>query len=84
MALSQLLVEQNFPAIAIHKAMSQDERSVSQLHHTWLITFTNATFVCQSDCIVCVSLAVLCRKSITLFDTHISPYGEVSNLLRTR
>lgn len=26
MALSQLLVEQNFPAIAIHKAMSQDER----------------------------------------------------------
>jgi len=28
MALSQLLVEQNFPAIAIHKAMTQDERSV--------------------------------------------------------
>jgi ATP-dependent RNA helicase UAP56/SUB2 len=26
MALSQLLVEQNFPAIAIHKAMSQDDR----------------------------------------------------------
>lgn len=26
MALSQLLVEQNFPAIAIHRAMSQDER----------------------------------------------------------
>jgi len=26
MALSQLLIEQNFPAIAIHKAMSQDER----------------------------------------------------------
>ena len=27
MALSQLLVEQNFPAIAIHRAMTQDERS---------------------------------------------------------
>lgn len=26
MALAQLLVEQNFPAIAIHKAMTQDER----------------------------------------------------------
>jgi len=26
MALSQLLVEQNFPAIAIHRAMTQDER----------------------------------------------------------
>ena len=26
MALSQLLVEQNFPAIAIHRAMSQDDR----------------------------------------------------------
>jgi ATP-dependent RNA helicase UAP56/SUB2 len=26
MALSQLLIEQNFPAIAIHKAMTQDER----------------------------------------------------------
>ena len=25
-ALSQLLVEQNFPAIAIHRAMTQDER----------------------------------------------------------
>ena len=32
MALSQLLVEQNFPAIAIHKAMTQDERSVSAVH----------------------------------------------------
>lgn len=29
MALSQLLVEQNFPAIAIHKAMTQDERLVT-------------------------------------------------------
>jgi superfamily II DNA/RNA helicase len=28
MALAQLLVEQNFPAIAIHKAMTQDERYV--------------------------------------------------------
>lgn len=26
MALSQLLVEQNFPAIAIHRAMQQEER----------------------------------------------------------
>ena len=26
MALSQLLIEQNFPAIAMHKAMSQDDR----------------------------------------------------------
>lgn len=26
MALSQLLVEQNFPAIAIHRAMAQEER----------------------------------------------------------
>ena len=33
MALAQLLVEQNFPAIAIHKAMTQDERYV---------TFSNA------------------------------------------
>jgi superfamily II DNA/RNA helicase len=29
MALAQLLVEQNFPAIAIHKAMTQDERYVT-------------------------------------------------------
>ena len=27
-ALSQLLVEQNFPAIAIHRGMAQEERSV--------------------------------------------------------
>jgi superfamily II DNA/RNA helicase len=27
-ALAQLLVEQNFPAIAIHRAMTQEERSV--------------------------------------------------------
>lgn len=26
MALAQLLVEQNFPAIAIHRAMAQEER----------------------------------------------------------
>lgn len=26
MALAQLLVEQNFPAIAIHRAMTQEER----------------------------------------------------------
>ena len=26
MALAQLLVDQNFPAIAIHRAMTQDER----------------------------------------------------------
>lgn len=26
MALAQLLVEQNFPAIAIHRAMPQEER----------------------------------------------------------
>lgn len=26
MALAQLLVEQNFPAIAIHRAMQQEER----------------------------------------------------------
>lgn len=29
MALAQLLVEQNFPAIAIHSSMVQAERSVS-------------------------------------------------------
>ena len=28
MALEQLLVEQNFPAIAIHRAMTQEERYV--------------------------------------------------------
>ena len=28
MALAQLLVEQNFPAIAIHRAMTQEERYV--------------------------------------------------------
>ena len=28
MALCQLLVEQNFPAIALHKAMSQDDRLI--------------------------------------------------------
>lgn len=30
-ALAQLLVEQNFPAIAIHRAMTQEERSVLSL-----------------------------------------------------
>jgi superfamily II DNA/RNA helicase len=30
MALAQLLVEQNFPAIAIHRGMPQEERYASQ------------------------------------------------------
>ena len=29
MALAQLLVEQNFPAISIHRAMTQEERYVA-------------------------------------------------------
>ena len=38
MALCQLLVEQKFPAIAIHKAMSQDDRLfplIIELGHIW-------------------------------------------------
>ena len=30
MALAQLLVEQNFPAISIHRAMTQEERYVAR------------------------------------------------------
>lgn len=42
MALAQLLVEQNFPAIAIHRAMTQEERyfdfvlTISMHSHTVL------------------------------------------------
>jgi len=43
MALSQLLVEQNFPAIAIHKAMSQDERLVLNSLHCQYLLLRNAS-----------------------------------------
>ncbi len=34
-AMAQLLVEQNFPAIAIHRGMTQEER-LSRYDNTWL------------------------------------------------
>lgn len=47
-ALSQLLVEQNFPAIAIHRGMAQEER-----YHC-----------CSSPLLVTIALAyVICRES---------------------
>jgi hypothetical protein len=35
-AMAQLLVEQNFPAIAIHRGMTQEER-LSRYDKTWLL-----------------------------------------------
>ncbi len=35
-AMAQLLVEQNFPAIAIHRGMTQEER-LSRYDSTWLL-----------------------------------------------
>lgn len=59
MALAQLLLEQNFPAIAIHRAMTQEERlsryqqfkvitlSTSLLMRWWFSAHVNSPFVLQ-------------------------------------
>ena len=54
MALSQLLVEQNFPAIAIHKAMTQDERSVTYCDacHDFACESATVLIRCAFSCFV--------------------------------
>ena len=37
MALAQLLIEQNFPAIAIHRQMKQEERYVIYLTFSFIV-----------------------------------------------
>lgn len=58
-ALSQLLVEQNFPAIAIHRGMAQEERLVLR-HFRKKSVFFFFFKVCHIFCYCHVRLSSLC------------------------
>lgn len=57
-ALSQLLVEQNFPAIAIHRGMAQEERLVLRHFRKKSVFFFFK--VCHIFCYCHVRLSSLC------------------------
>lgn len=71
MALAQLLVEQNFPAIAIHRAMTQEDRYETFIFYLitcLLMIIFNTTTADYSTVLIYhnYSLADLLRKRILL------------------
>lgn len=66
-ALAQLLVEQNFPAIAIHRAMTQEERYVDLIE-----------VVANAKLIVCITFQLVALSTIQrLSEAHPGRYQLV-------